>query len=309
MALKQVEEFYGIRIKSMPSLLVSHRHILPDVEALGKYVTELYLLGRIPRAKIEFFKKWARGYENVQRTADIFSLLDNCGQPSFNLRFLMRPTGYYYAPLESVQIPPKYSRRQTWRYTWNLLCHELAHHAIWEKRSPLFGWEFSCDRREEIWLALGCAHEGLATYAEPRIHMKPETSTAPAIKKWLFGLAEAGREIVEGIACPHRTILEVANRLAFFASDLTKQAARLCRKFIWRTPETLAEAVEKSAFARLAIDKYSDGLRFVNAVSLELGGPKEAFRAITERPPQSMQEILDCRKYLLRLETEDGPKA
>lgn len=303
-AVKRVEEFYGIKIKELPHVLVSHRHIFPDGKAMEGYVEELQKMGRISYVGISFSKKWAKRQEAIRFLEKVYSFMDYPEHSLLHLKLFLRPTGYYYAPLESIQVPPKHSYRHL-QSPLDLLSHELVHHAIWEKRSPLYYSMFSRNGREDMRLALDCAHEGLATYVESWAHKEPEKGVSKWIKRELSAWAEIGRRTIGRILYPQRALAELAEGLSFFASNTARYAAIVCRGLLWGTPEKLAKAIEKSAFARMAINKYSDGREFVKEVSKELGGPREAFKAITERPPQSMQEILNPKKYLVRLETGD----
>ncbi|MBD3398617.1 hypothetical protein GF412_05240 [Candidatus Micrarchaeota archaeon] len=292
-----LEHLYGIKLKSLPFLLAEKGVLLPDQKTIQDFQLTEKKLGWLSQPLSKIYERELRraGKSSFSKWKRRISFCASSGLNS--LYFYFRSPASYDRLTSSIQITNA-----------NLFCsagainraviHELTHHALWEQKSKIysrygsFRWDFHA--------AKNCANEGLAVFAEERYFPYPPMETREkAIRALQFPFIMI-KSAVKVFSV--RPLLASARALAFAATDIAAAAACIMRCTIWRKPSSFSKALEKNnSLAFYAINPYRDGSRFIDAVCRELGSPKEAFRAVADNPPQSMEEILLPHTYLDRL--------
>jgi hypothetical protein len=300
----RVEELYGARLRSIPSILSSNRPVHPDSHTLSTFFKELQRAGFISEQKRIKAEENARPEKPRGTLQRISHAIRAFTEQYYGIRTLFKFTMCYSAPLDMIQAPTREMFRAPSLRIRAVLAHELIHHILWEMRSPICSSDPLRSNLDDRELALNCANEGLAMYCETWPRIAPETGFLARVKELPFRLRYvAEKAFVNTFVYPQRLLADIAHSLMFYGSHMLYATVKLCRRNFWNTPEKFAEAVKNNFLARMAVHEYWDGLRFVEAVSLALGGPKEAFKAITEKPPETMQEVLLPEKYLSRIKS------
>lgn len=303
-AKESVEAFYGTRLNTIPWIVVSNRAVQPDAGAWSAFLKEMQNAGFISEQKrLDYEEKMFPGKPRgfFRR---ISLALESAPEYYHAIRISLRNSICYNPSLGAIHIPGE----ERLRYPLHLLqiafSHELTHHMIWERRSPLYSTDPLPLGLQDKAIAFDCANEGLALYCIMPGYEGPDTGFLARTKKLPFILkCHLERAFVSTFVHPQILLCNIAHLLMFSASIMLNSAVKLCRRNLWDTPDKLAKAVKKSFMARMAVNEYSDGFRFVKSISAALGGPKEAFKAITEKPPETMQEVLLPEKYLSRIKT------
>ncbi|MBD3389600.1 hypothetical protein GF415_01445 [Candidatus Micrarchaeota archaeon] len=289
-----LKAIYGIKIKKMPSVVVSARMLFADRGASSAHLKELSARGHAPSPLAPTEYSPCLAPELLIRTKMVYSALTNF------------PRATYHPEFQAIRVPPTYLMPPgALSQLEETIMHELIHHALWEQESPVYSLKKQWLYPGNFNPALKAANEGLASYLQYRklpSSLKSKKEIAKSILKYPITLAKNTSCMLKtAVSRPFIPLFASAGALVSAATWLKKIASITLRNTVWRKPERFARAMHENPLSHYAVDEYSDGLEFVKKVAKEFINPETTFDVICRTPPSTYEEILMPERYLEKL--------